>query len=97
MDLAGLLKLDDHLREVVLVGLCTTLIAERLLSTGVGLLTAGLFIIGFLSVAAFHNRIKTRLWRYTLWCRLKATHIARLRRDWERGFSPQRRRNLKRC
>jgi len=75
---------------VVLVGLCTTLIAERLLSTGVGLLTAGLFIIGFLSVAAFHNRIKTRLWRYTLWCRLKATHIARLRRDWERiPRSPQ--------
>jgi len=68
---------------VVLVGLCTVLIAERLLSTGVGLLTAGLCIVGFLGVATFHNRVKTRIWRYTLWRRLKTMHIARLQRDWE--------------
>jgi len=75
---------------IVLVGLCTTLIAERLLSTGVGLITAVLCTIGFLGVAACHKRVKMRLWRYTIWRRLKATHMARLQRDWERiPGSPQ--------
>lgn len=67
---------------LVLLGLCITLIAEHRLSTGMGLLTAGLFIIGFLRVVTWHNRVKTRLWHYTVWRRLKATHIARLQRDW---------------
>ena len=68
---------------IVLVGLGAALLAERLFSTGVGLLTAGIFIVGFIGMAALHNRVKTRIVRYTIWRRLKATHIARLLRDWD--------------
>jgi hypothetical protein len=75
---------------VVLGGLCATLIAERLLNTGVGLIIAGLCTSGFLSLAAFHKRVKTRIAHYTIWRRLKAGHVARLQRDWERiPRSPQ--------
>jgi hypothetical protein len=85
-----LLRLDTMSRlyakgraGLVLLGLGAVLLVERLCGTVFGLLTAGVFLAGFLIVAAFHNRIKASVERYTLWRRLKATHLARLRRDWQ--------------
>ncbi len=67
---------------IALLGLGTVLIVERLCGTALGLLAAGIFIVGFLVVVTCHNRVKTRIRRYTIWRHLKATHSARLRRDW---------------
>ena len=85
-----LLRLDTMSRlyakgrvGLVLLGLGTVLIVERLCGTVVGLLTTGVFLAGFLVVVAFHNRLKTGIVRYTLWRRLKVTHLARMRRDWQ--------------
>ena len=67
---------------MVLLGLGTVLIVERFGGTALGLLAAGILLAGFLGVVACHNRVKTRILRYTIWRHLKATHIARLLRDW---------------
>ena len=84
-----LLRLDtvSHLYArgrvgIVLLGLATVLIVERLYGTAVGLLAAGIFLAGFLVVVAFHNRLKAGMVRYTIWRRLKTTHLARVLRDW---------------
>jgi len=85
-----LLRLDTMSRlyakgraGLVLLGLGTVLLVERLCGTAFGLLTAGVLLAGFLTVVAFHNRIKAGIVRYTLWRRLKATHLARVLRDWQ--------------
>jgi len=85
-----LLRLDTMSRlyakgraGLVLLGLGTVLSVERLGGTAFGLLAAGIFIVGFLGVVAFHNRVKARIVRYMLWRHIKGAHIARLRRDWE--------------
>jgi hypothetical protein len=67
---------------IVLLGLATVLIVERLYGTAVGLLAAGIFLAIFLIVVAFHNRLKAGMVRHTIWRRLKATHLARVIRDW---------------
>src|SRR5690349_6388430 len=67
---------------MALLGLGTVLIVERLCGTAFGLLAATFLIAGFLGVVACHNRVKARIVRYTIWRHLKATHIARLLRDW---------------
>ena len=67
---------------LVLLGLGTVLVVERLCGTAFGLLTAGVFLAAFLTVVAFHNRIKAGIVRHTIWRRLKATHLARVLRDW---------------
>jgi hypothetical protein len=67
---------------MVLLGLSTVLIVERFGGTVLGLLAAGILLAGFLGVVACHNRVKTRILRYTIWRHLKATHIARMLRDW---------------
>ena len=85
-----LLRLDTMSRlyakgraGIVLLGLGTVLLVERLGGTALGLLTAGIFLAGFLVAVAFHNRVKAGIVRYTIWRRLKATHLARVRRDWD--------------
>jgi hypothetical protein len=68
---------------IVLLGLGLVLLVERLCGTAFGLLTAGVFLAGFPTVVACHNRVKASIVRYTLWRRLKATHLARVLRDWQ--------------
>jgi hypothetical protein len=68
---------------IVLLGLGTVLVVERLCGTAFGLFTAGVFLAGFLTVVTFHNRVKAGIVRYTIWRRLKATHLARVLRDWQ--------------
>lgn len=40
------------------------------------------FFIGFLVVAAYHNRLEHRIHRLRLWTEVKQRHLARLRLDW---------------
>ncbi len=40
------------------------------------------FIALFLTVAAYHNRLESRLHRLRLWKQIKLVHLARLRLDW---------------
>ena len=85
-----LLRLDSMSRlyaqgraGLVLLGLGTVLLVERLCGTAFGLLAAGVFLAGFLTVVACHNRLKAGIVRYTIWRRLQATHLARVQRDWQ--------------
>jgi MutS domain V len=41
------------------------------------------FVILFLIVAGYHNRLESRLHRLRLWKHIKLVHLARLRLDWE--------------
>lgn len=66
----------------VVLGLVMTLLAEQLLNTAFGLLTAALFGVGFTVLVSYHNRVKARILRATIWRRLKIVHLARLERDW---------------
>lgn len=40
------------------------------------------FVIGFLVVAAYHNRLESRIHRLKLWHQIKQTHLARIRLNW---------------
>ena len=48
--------------------------------TGNGALTG--FAVLFLIVAAYHNRLESRMHRLRLWKQIKLVHLARLRLDW---------------
>lgn len=48
--------------------------------TGNGLLL--LFLIGFLTISWFHQRLKSRLHRLQLWMEIKKDNLARLQLDW---------------
>ncbi|MDR4461937.1 MAG: MutS family DNA mismatch repair protein [Nitrospirales bacterium] len=48
--------------------------------TGNGLLLV--FLIGFLTISWFHQRLKSRLHRLQLWLEIKKDSLARLRLDW---------------
>jgi hypothetical protein len=41
------------------------------------------FVVLFLIVAGYHNRLESRLHRLRLWKQIKLVHLARLRLDWE--------------
>jgi hypothetical protein len=47
-----------------------------------GNLTVALFIALFIAVAAYHNRLESRIHRLRLWNTIKAVHLARIRLDW---------------
>ena len=48
-----------------------------------GNLTLAAFVILFLTVAAYHNRLEQRINRLRTWIRLKTIHLARVRLDWK--------------
>lgn len=50
---------------------------------GAGNLTLAAFVILFLTVAAYHNRLEERMNRLRKWIRCKSIHLARVRRDWK--------------
>lgn len=72
----------------VLLGVGVVLLVERGWGTAWGLLVVALGLAGFWALVAQHNRVKRQIRRYALWRHLKATHIARLQRDWESLPSP---------
>ncbi|MGQ4808777.1 DNA mismatch repair protein MutS [Candidatus Entotheonellaceae bacterium PAL068K] len=67
---------------VVLVGIPVTLLVENRLGAVCGWIAAGLFVAGFILLAAYHGRVKESMVRHEIWRHLKATHVARLSRDW---------------
>ena len=63
-------------------GLSTGLYQQAWFQTGNGLLL--LFLIGFLTISWFHQRLKSRLHRLDLWKEIKNHNLARLQLDWPR-------------
>jgi MutS domain V len=66
---------------IVLVGILTTLLVNRTLGAW-DWIAAGVFVALFLLVASSHGRVKESITRHQFWHRLKATHVARMTRDW---------------
>lgn len=65
-----------------LIGLLITVSLYRLGQYESGNWSLALFLIGFLAVAAYHNRLEHRIHRISLWTGVKRGHLARLRLDW---------------
>jgi len=66
-----------------LIGLLTTISLYRLEQYSAGNWSTALFLIGFVIVAAYHNRLEHRIHRLTIWSTLKRQHLARIRLNWE--------------
>ncbi|MBH0201399.1 MAG: hypothetical protein HP496_03615 [Nitrospira sp.] len=47
-----------------------------------GNLCVGIFLTIFIAVAAYHNRVETRIHRLRQWKQIKLTHLARMALDW---------------
>ncbi|SPP63217.1 MutS family DNA mismatch repair protein [Nitrospira lenta] len=65
-----------------LVGLLITVTLYRLEQYDAGNWSLLLFVIGFLTIAAYHNRLEHRIHRLALWSGIKRQHLGRLRLDW---------------
>lgn len=66
-----------------LIGLLTTISLYRLEQYSAGNWSTALFLIGFVIVAAYHNRLEHRIHRLTIWSEIKRQHLARLRHEWQ--------------
>jgi hypothetical protein len=75
-----------------LVGLLCTIALYKLGWYHSGNLTLSGFVIVFLLVASYHNRLENRIHRLRLWKTIKAVHLARIQTDWtaipQRGGEP---------
>jgi hypothetical protein len=67
---------------IFLVGLVATITLYKLDLYHNGNLSLGLFLTVFLAVAAYHNRVETRIHRLRHWKGIKLTHLARMALDW---------------
>jgi hypothetical protein len=67
---------------IFLIGLVATIALYKLDWYHSGNLSLGLFLTVFLAVAAYHNRVETRIHRLRHWKHIKQTHLARVALDW---------------
>lgn len=67
---------------IFLAGLVSTVSLYKLGWYHSGNVTVAAFLILFLTVAAYHNRVESRIHRLREWREIKRTHLARLRLDW---------------
>ncbi len=65
-----------------LVGLVCTVTLYRLGWYHAGNLALAGFVAIFIAVAAYHNRMESRIHRLRLWKTIKTVHLARIRLDW---------------
>lgn len=65
-----------------LTGLASTVTLYKLDRYQSGNLALVLFVALFIAVAAYHNRLESRIHRLRLWRRIKTAHLARIRLDW---------------
>ncbi len=65
-----------------LIGLVCTLTLYKLGWYQSGNLALAGFIAVFVAVAAYHNRVESRIHRLRLWKSMKQVHLARVRLDW---------------
>ncbi len=67
---------------IFLVGLVSTVTLYKLDWYHSGNLILGAFLALFVTVAAYHNRVETRIHRLRQWKQLKQVHLARIALDW---------------
>lgn len=67
---------------IFLIGLVGTVTLYKLNWYHSGNLTLGAFLALFVTVAAYHNRVETRIHRLRQWKHIKLTHLARIALDW---------------
>ena len=65
-----------------LIGLICTVTLYKFGWYHSGNLALGGFVAVFIAVAAYHNRLESRIHRLRLWKTVKAIHLARIRLDW---------------
>ncbi len=75
-------------------GLLISAAAGFLAAWWIGVILVCVTLLAFAIVAHFHGKIERSLNRHTLWLHIKATHVARMRLDWQRipaapAFEPQ--------
>lgn len=84
----GSAKLTRWRLVLFLAGVICTVTLYRLGWYQSGNLTVAGFIALFVAVAAYHNRVESRIHRLREWGRLKRVHLARLALDWP-GIPPR--------
>lgn len=67
---------------IFLIGLIGTVTLYKLNWYHSGNLALGTFLIIFITVAAYHNRVETRIHRLRQWKQIKLAHLARMALDW---------------
>ncbi|MBS0183050.1 MAG: hypothetical protein JSS39_11670 [Nitrospira sp.] len=67
---------------IFLIGLVSTITLYKLDWYQSGNLALGVFLAVFITVAAYHNRVETRIHRLRQWKQLKLAHLARMALDW---------------
>lgn len=67
---------------IFLIGLICTVTLYKLDWYHSGNLSLALFLITFIAVAAYHNKVETRIHRLRQWKQIKQTHLARIALNW---------------
>ncbi len=67
---------------IFLIGLVGTVTFYKLDWYHSGNLALGIFLAIFVTVAAYHNRVETRIHRLRQWKQIKLAHLARMALDW---------------
>ena len=67
---------------IFLIGFVSTVTLYKLDWYHSGNLALGIFLAVFVTVAAYHNRVETRIHRLRQWKQIKLTHLARMALDW---------------
>ena len=68
---------------VIVAGLAAGALLNALLGSAFGWGVIAAFLVAFVIIARYHNRIETGLARRRLWLRIKSAHLARMRLDWD--------------
>ncbi|UVT21391.1 MAG: hypothetical protein H8K03_05625 [Nitrospira sp.] len=67
---------------IFLIGLVVTITLYKLDWYHSGNLALGVFLAIFVTVAAYHNKVETRIHRLRQWKQIKLIHLARMTLDW---------------
>src|SRR4029079_18027541 len=67
---------------IFLIGFVSTVTLYKLNWYHSGNLALGAFLALFVTVAAYHNRVETRIHRLRQWKQIKLTHLARMALEW---------------
>lgn len=67
---------------IFLIGFVSTITLYKLDWYHIGNLAFGAFLVLFITVAAYHNRVETRIHRLRQWKQIKLAHLARIGLDW---------------
>lgn len=68
---------------IILIGLILPWLSFRYVGDQLGWTVSAILLIGLSIVVFYHKRIKTSIAKHEIWLKIKSTHVARLRLDWE--------------